>query len=269
MINKNVTLTISADNRTATLDNQINVYRGDGNICINVTLQQQVYQFGKRMTKVMLLADSDIVNVDVDVVKPLNNEFFTLDTAELVDNQFSIALDKSWVDEVDEIGTYQLQINTYDSEGNKASLPSFTLEVLPRLIDTVQPFTVGKTIGDGASRSDIEYQTVATAEELAYWKDGDVVSPERMNNQLDVIKNSEAKINTAIEEANKTLDEANNAVEETKTIQQQIASDTKAIQTQIVENNKQMVEQSTARVDEAIELCEEVFDATLRYRVVE
>ena len=251
MINKNVTLTISADNRTATLDNQINVYRGDGNICINITLQQQVYQFGKRMTKVMTLADSDIVNVDVDVVKPLNNEYFTLDTAELINNQFSIKLDKSWVDEVDEIGTYQMQINTYDNEGNKASLPSFTLEVLPRLIDTVQACTVGKTIGDGASRSDIEYQTVATAEELAYWKDGDVVSPERMNNQLDVIKNSEAKINTAIAKADSAL------------------SETKEIQTQMVTDNKQMVEQSTARVDEAIDLCEQVFSTTLRYRIVE
>lgn len=251
MINKNVTLTISADNRTATLDNQINVYRGDGNICINITLQQQVYQFGKRMTKVMALADSDIVNVDVDVVKPLNNEYFTLDTAELINNQFSIKLDKSWVDEVDEIGTYQMQINTYDNEGNKASLPSFTLEVLPRLIDTVQAFTVGKTIGDGASRSDEDYESVLTAEELAYWKDGDVVSPERMNNQLDVIKNSEAKINTAIAKADSAL------------------SETKEIQTQMVTDNKQMVEQSTARVDEAIDLCEQVFSTTLRYHIVE
>ena len=251
MINKNVTLTISADNRTATLDNEINVYRGDGNICINITLQQQVYQFGKRMTKVMALADSDIVNVDVDVVKPLNNEYFTLDTAELINNQFSITLDKSWVDEVDEIGTYQMQINTYDNEGNKASLPSFTLEVLPRLIDTVQTSKVGDTINTGIVRSDSDYVQVETAEELAYWKDGDVVSPERMNNQLDVIKNSEAKINTAIAKADSAL------------------SETKEIQTQMVTDNKQMVEQSTARVDEAIDLCEQVFSTTLRYRIVD
>lgn len=248
---KNATLTIDADNTSATLSNQINVYRGDGNITLKLTVAQQVYQFGKPMVKTMALSDSDVCFVNVDVVVPQANSYFTLDTVELVDNQFTITLAKEWCDEVQEVGTYKLQINMFDSENNKASLPPFSINVLPRLIDTVQTSKVGDTINTGIVRSDSDYVQVETAEELAYWKDGDVVSPERMNNQLDVIKNSEAKINTAIAKADSAL------------------SETKEIQTQIVENNKQMVEQSTARVDEAIDLCEQVFSTTLRYRIVE
>lgn len=247
---KNATLTINADNTSATLSNQINVYRGDGNITLNLTVAQQVYQFGKPMVKTMAL-DSDVCFVNVDVVVPQANSYFTLDTVELVDNQFTITLAKEWCDEVREVGTYKLQINMFDSENNKASLPPFSINVLPRLIDTVQTSKVGDTINTGIVRSDSDYVQVETAEELAYWKDGDVVSPERMNNQLDVVKLSESKINTAISTANDTL------------------TQTKAIQTQMIENNKQMVEQSTARVDEAIDLCEQVFSTTLRYRIVE
>ena len=68
---------------------------------------------------------------------------------------------------------------------------------------------------------------------------------------LDVVKLSESKINTAISTANDTL------------------TQTKAIQTEMIENNKQMVQESTSRVDEAIDLCEQVFSTTLRYHIVE
>ena len=248
---KNATLTINADNTSATLSNQINVYRGDGNITLKLTVAQQVYQFGKPMVKTMALSDSDVCFVNVDVVVPQANSYFTLDTVELVDNQFTITLAKEWCDEVQEVGTYKLQINMFDSENNKASLPPFSINVLPRLIDTVQTSKVGDTINTGIVRSDSDYVQVETAEELAYWKDGETLSPERMNNMLDVVKLSESKINTAISTANDTL------------------TQTKAIQTEMIENNKQMVQESTARVDEAIDLCEQVFSTTLRYHIVE
>ena len=234
---KNATLTINADNTSATLSNQINVYRGDGNITLKLTVAQQVYQFGKPMVKTMALSDSDVCFVNVDVVVPQANSYFTLDTVELVDNQFTITLAKEWCDEVQEVGTYKLQINMFDSENNKASLPPFSINVLPRLIDTVQTSKVGDTINTGIVRSDSDYVQVETAEELAYWKDGETLSPERMNNMWDV---------------------ADSAL-----------SETKAIQTEMIENNKQMVQESTSRVDEAIDLCEQVFSTTLRYHIVE
>ena len=248
---KNATLTINADNTSATLSNQINVYRGDGNITLNLTVAQQVYQFGKPMVKTMALSDSDVCFVNVDVVVPQANSYFTLDTVELVDNQFTITLAKEWCDEVQEVGTYKLQINMFDSENNKASLPPFSINVLPRLIDTVPIGEIGSKLDETAMKSDKDYIPATSSYDLAYWQEGEVISVERMNNQIDIIKASEAKIDTAISTANDTL------------------TQTKAIQTEMIENNKQMVEQSTARVDEAIDLCEQVFSTTLRYRIVE
>ena len=59
MINKQVTLTITGDNRNAELSTPITVYRGDGNINIQLTLAQEVYQYGRRMTRSVLIERRD------------------------------------------------------------------------------------------------------------------------------------------------------------------------------------------------------------------
>ena len=251
MINKKVILTVDASNTYASLDNEINVFRGDGNINLEIELVQKVFQFGRPMTRAMVFSDS-ITSASVDVVKPLGNEYFVLEAVELVDNVFNIKLDKTWIDGVSELGEYKLQINLLDNEGNKASLPYFSINVLPTLVDSIPTAKVGGKLNEtSAVKSDENYVPATSSYDLAYWQEGEVISVERMNNQIDVIKASEAKIDTAISTANDTL------------------TQTKKIQSEMIENNKQMVQESTARVDEAINSCAEVYRTTLRYRIVE
>lgn len=207
MINKQVTLTISNDNRTTTLSNPITVYRGDGNINIELTLAQQVYQFGRPITRIITLQD-DIINVNVDVVRPEGNSYFTLDTVEMVDNTFCITLTKEWLDEIEEVGTYYFQVNTFDTTGNQATLPSFPVEVLPRLIDSVSTVRIGDLIKSGAIGSDVSYVThvAGQAIEIPYWAIGEAVTVERMNEQLDIIKANDTRINVAMTRAEDLLE---------------------------------------------------------------
>lgn len=209
MINKSVTLTIATDNKTVSMSSPIVVYRGDGNINLQLSLAQQVYQYGRPITRMVSL-ENDVVNVNADVVRPNGKSFFRLNTVELIDNQFSITLAKEWVDEVEEVGTYYIQINTFDSEGNMATLPSFPVEVLPRLIDSVPVVTIGDLISSGCIGSDRQYVThvAGNAVDIPYWTFGEEITVERMNEHLDIIKQNDVRINQAIEVANDVLQNA-------------------------------------------------------------
>ena len=235
MINKQVTLTITGDNQNAELSTPITVYRGDGNINIQLTLAQEVYQYGRRMTRSVLIEGDYVTNVDVEIVRPKGNSYFKLDSVELVDNQFNITLDKTWVDEVEEIGTYHLQINTYDGEGNQATLPSFPIEVLPRLTDSVPQVKIGDLIESGAISSDKSYVTSVggQAVEVPFWVDGEAVTVERMNEQLQIIKDNDQRINI-------TLDNCDDLLQETRQFK-----------------------------EECERIVNEVYSTTLRYRIVE
>lgn len=222
MINKQVTLTISNDNREATLSNPITVYRGDGNINIQVTLAQEVYQYGRPVTRMVALSDQ-VTNVSVDVVKPLGNTYFTLQTVELVDNQFSIKLSKDFLDEADEVGTYYFQINTFDNEGNQATLPSFPLEVLPRLTDSVPIVSINDLIESGVIGSEPTYVThvAGQAIDIPAWVKGETITVERMNEQLSIIKENDERINTAMTRAESVLGNAESALQVTQQVQKE------------------------------------------------
>ena len=118
MITKNINLTIQGEE--AVLSQKIVLFRNDDGIRLQFKIQQTQYKFDK--TPIDLVNVFNAQSSNILVVKP-NKQYFTTELEDINNNIVVFVINKDMVDELEELGEYNLQIHLYDNSNNRLTLP--------------------------------------------------------------------------------------------------------------------------------------------------
>ena len=125
LIEKEVTMTI--EGRNASLSENIYLYQGDKNIDILFTITDAKFKFNEYSGNI--LVESTAKYATVKVLKP-NGDTFTSDKLSILDNKVVLTINQQFIDEITEIGTHLVQIQLWDTENGRVTLPPVNFEVL-------------------------------------------------------------------------------------------------------------------------------------------
>lgn len=125
LIEKEVTVTI--DGRNASLSESIYLYQGDKNIDILFTITDAKFKFNEYSGNI--LVESTAKYATVKVLKP-NGETFTSNKLAITDNKVILTIDQMFIDEITEIGTHIVQIQLWDTDNGRVTIPPIQFEVL-------------------------------------------------------------------------------------------------------------------------------------------
>lgn len=125
LIEKEVTVTI--DGRNASLSESIYLYQGDKNIDILFTITDAKFKFNEYSGNI--LVESTAKYATVKVLKP-NGDTFTSNKLAITDNKVILTIDQMFIDEITEIGTHIVQIQLWDTDNGRVTIPPIQFEVL-------------------------------------------------------------------------------------------------------------------------------------------
>lgn len=125
LIEKEVTMTI--EGRTATLSESIYLYRGDRNVDILFTITDAKFKFNEYSGNI--LVESTAKYATVNVLKP-NGATFSSEQLAIIDNKVVLTIDQQFIDEITEVGTHLVQIQLWDTNNGRVTLPPINFEVL-------------------------------------------------------------------------------------------------------------------------------------------
>jgi hypothetical protein len=125
LIEKEVTVTI--DGRNASLSESIYLYQGDKNIDILFTITDAKFKFNEYSGNI--LVESTAKYATVKVLKP-NGDTFTSNKLAITDNKVVLTIDQMFIDEITEIGTHIVQIQLWDTDNGRVTIPPIQFEVL-------------------------------------------------------------------------------------------------------------------------------------------
>lgn len=125
LIEKEVTMTI--EGRTASLSESIYLYRGDRNVDILFTITDAKFKFNEYSGNI--LVESTAKYATVNVLKP-NGTTFSSERLAIIDNKVVLTINQQFIDEVTEVGTHLVQIQLWDTDNGRVTLPPVNFEVL-------------------------------------------------------------------------------------------------------------------------------------------
>jgi hypothetical protein len=125
LIEKEVTVTI--DGRNASLSESIYLYQGDKNIDILFTITDAKFKFNEYSGNI--LVESTAKYATVKVLKP-NGDTFTSNKLAITDNKVILTIDQMFIDEITEIGIHIVQIQLWDTDNGRVTIPPIQFEVL-------------------------------------------------------------------------------------------------------------------------------------------
>ena len=125
LIEKEVTMTI--EGRTASLSESIYLYRGDRNVDILFTITDAKFKFNEYSGNI--LVESTAKYATVNVLKP-NGDTFTSNKLSIIDNKVVLEITQDFIDEITEVGTHLVQIQLWDADNGRVTLPPINFEVL-------------------------------------------------------------------------------------------------------------------------------------------
>ena len=125
LIQKEVIMTI--EGRTASLSESIYLYKGDRNIDILFTITDAKFKFNENNGNI--LVESSAKYATVKVLKP-NGMTFESNKLSIADNKVVLEITQDFIDEITEIGTHLVQIQLWDTENGRVTLPPVNFEVL-------------------------------------------------------------------------------------------------------------------------------------------
>ena len=149
--------TITVKNNTATLDNPLYLYTGDGDITCLFTIKEikKAATFGQ-INQTNLITEG-VGYGEVRIYKPDDVLVFTA-RAEIIDDKLQALFSFTNIDQLTESGIHQLQIHLYDAdagERNRFTIPPVNLHVL---------FPVGTT-SSVIDHATVGYATIKFSEE--------------------------------------------------------------------------------------------------------
>lgn len=125
LIEKEVIMTIEGS--TATLSESIYLYRGDRNVDILFTITDAKFKFNEYSGNI--LVESTAKYATVNVLKP-NGTTFSSERLAIIDNKVVLTINQQFIDEVTEVGTHLVQIQLWDTDNGRVTLPPINFEVL-------------------------------------------------------------------------------------------------------------------------------------------
>ena len=178
-------LTISVRNTAAQLSEPLYVYEKDRNLIVYFKIMDHKYKFDKNPTNVLASMD-DIMSAYVIIVDP-NGYELTHQNGEVIDDEIKFVITDELIDEITEIGTYQLQFHI-KCEHSEFTIPPISFEVLERLKgikSVIDESEVGDVItNDSESFIDEEGKLQIV------WKKGDTISSVKLNQMVEVVNNA-------------------------------------------------------------------------------
>lgn len=229
-ITKDVTITVNGS--TATLDEPLYFYQFDRNIDILFTIRNFKFDFRTgTQQEVNIVNNSNASYATIRVLKPNTvpeeNRKFVSDTKlELKDGKVIFTVTKDFIDEIEEIGVYKLQISLYDSQDGKITIPPINFEVLEPIFpdDYIEEYTAGQVDISRVGMSRIATNTVS--EEISAlgitgngsynttrtWEYGQIIDSDRLNylnESIEELRNSLSNIEGATNASNVSYENGN------------------------------------------------------------
>ena len=140
-------LTITVKDKTSVLDEKLYLFQNDRNIDLYFTIMNFKFDF--------LTASQSIENIvektnarysTVKVLKPNGEKFINNEKSPIENNKVLFTITREFIDEVQEIGVYKLQISLYDDQQGKITIPYIEFEVLEPIFqeDFVEEYVTGQ-----------------------------------------------------------------------------------------------------------------------------
>ena len=210
MIYSDVTITVKGN--TATLDNDLYLYKNDKNITINISIVNSIWNFAKKLeNNIIEKTEATIFTLrwmKGDKVKKV------FEDQQIKKGKCEFVITEELIDEDIEMGDYDFQISLLDEEKNSIlSIPPvigqihinkhiFEDEEVITDTNEVNVATVGlakTTTGEAVSVVDDEGNYIKTE-----WLDGDVITKEKLNKIEEGIYNNSSQCKDIV---NKKIDE--------------------------------------------------------------
>lgn len=200
MITRDLTITVKND--TALLSEPVTLYRGDRGIVLNCKIQQYKFMFNRtRLENVITNSDTSIMYARVLVHKPNGVGCFEVPFASVTDDVVKITITADWLDQIEEIGVYKLQIQLYgeDPATQRVTIPEVEFTVKSLLCDEVDDPFVGYVASAGYAEADISTVAEASATsnnsdlpngiyDRIYWNTGDIITSVSLNKMEEAIQ---------------------------------------------------------------------------------
>lgn len=120
-------LVITIDGNVATLDEKMYIYQNDRNIDVTFTITDSKFKFNEYNGNILI--ESSAKYAMIKVLKP-NGQKFISDKMSIVDDKVVLTITESFTDECSECGVHKLQIQLYDGDSGRVTIPPIEFEVL-------------------------------------------------------------------------------------------------------------------------------------------
>lgn len=188
-ISKDITIKILGNQ--SQLNESIYVYEKDNGVVFNFKLMQYKYKYDKDPDNILNSNAADILEAYTTIVNPLGEELQQLN-GEVVDDVVKFTLDKTYTDQLTEIGIYKLQIHIKCTHA-EFSIPPITFEVLERL--------KGKSTSNNSQADSAQVDIASIQNDVAQidvvdgilnvvWQRGDIISSTKLNQMTEAINNN-------------------------------------------------------------------------------
>lgn len=137
-------LTINISRNKATLSKPVYLYLGDGQITLNLTINEVDTKIGTFTESTNLVENFGTVWAKVCVLKADGSLVYNQDRCKVDGKNLQFTIDKEFIDEIGDIGDkkesgeLKLQIHLYDAEGDEANrftIPPIAINILKPLCD--------------------------------------------------------------------------------------------------------------------------------------
>ena len=252
-------ITITVNNNTAKTNKTIYLYLGDGGLILNITVAESNFNVGdfnftpKNIKNLALSSNSIYASVCIE--KPNGDKINSIKYP-IIDGMFSFEFTKDIIDEMDEVGKYQLQVHMYDSDNlnaNRITIPPVALlEVLAPLCEThnhtfieghTEDAKVDKSITASRPLIDGDYDSEGNYNKTT-WIEGQIITKEALNKMENVIFDNRRDVRKLREDTDGVLNSY-----QTKT-DNSLMTTSKEVVGAINENNMRLKELETKNTEQ-------------------
>lgn len=163
-------------NDKAIQDRNIHIFRNDRGIDLYINLLNFSFVISKLKAPVR--------EAGATVLKP-DNTTFEVNTLTVDKENIIFTITHDMTDELQEVGTYKIQIHLYDELDNRVSVPYIQFKVNPLVGDDnlKNNAIVGKAIvGNAVISSEVTLFNIEDGYIKTVWKKGDIITAEKLNN---------------------------------------------------------------------------------------
>ena len=183
MIYRDITVTVQG--KTCRLDAPVYLYKGDGSVVFNITIQDLSYKFGRLLTTGNIVTDS-IRYADISVLKPDGTTSFVIPHCQKKDNMIELVMRPQYMNDLNECGIYSFQIHLYDEQSRRITIPPFNFEVIDTIdVDNGEVEVAGVAMLDNTKKKKVT---------LRHFRNGEQINATKLNVLIDKITELEDKI---------------------------------------------------------------------------